>query len=423
MDKIYEVTNLYRAFILNKQFANEKTAGYMQAWVEKFLFFARDYRQEPFEHVLTRFEHMLEAKEDIEDWQRKQANDAIILYHSHFRRHQDGDSAPELMLRTWQEIKPKVQVWMRIKHYAARTEKSYLGWIKRFLFYLDEHSHNNQISVGDFRDFISFLATKKKVSAATQNQAFNALLLLFRHILFVDTADIPQSIRAKVRKRLPTVLSVDEVKLVFSHVEKPYALMIQLLYGSGLRMSELLRLRIKDLDFDQHSLVVHGGKGDKDRVTMLPESLVEALQTHLQQVKALHEQDLKEGFGAVWLPDALSRKYPHAAKEWCWQFLFPANKLARDPESGVMRRHHIYDKTLQGAMKRAVKHAKISKPASLHTLRHSFATHLLLHGTDIREIQELLGHKSIETTMIYTHVVRELGVSAQSPLDVLYTKR
>jgi len=419
MDKIYAVAEQYRHFIISKQFVNEKAAGYMQSWVEKFLFFARDFRDEPFEHVLSRFEHMLEEKQGIEDWQRKQANDAIILYHSHFRRHLDGDSAPISNLNSWQQIQPKVQEWMRIKHYSPRTEKTYLQWIQRFLFYVQQHGDDQQLSVSDYRDFISYLATEKKVSAATQNQSFNALLLLFRHILFIDTKELPKTIRAKVHQRLPVVLSIDEIKSVFAEVEEPYRLMVQLLYGSGMRMSELLRLRVQDINFDQCLLVVHGGKGDKDRTTILPESLVEPLKKQMQRVKELHIHDLKEGFGAVWLPTALSRKYPNAAKEWCWQFIFPANKISRDPEAGVMRRHHVYDKTLQSAMRRAVKRSGINKPASLHTLRHSFATHLLMQGTDIREIQDLLGHKSIETTMIYTHVVRGLKSNAISPLDML----
>jgi len=419
MDKIHQVALQYRKFLVNKAFANEKVAAYMQNWVEKFLYFARDYRHEPFEKVLARFEDMLETRMSFEAWQLKQANDAITLYHAHFRRHQADNHTSFETPHTWQEIESKVHEWMRIKHYSPRTEKTYLHWIRRFLFYVEQYGGGKSLSVEHFRNFISHLATAKKVSASTQNQAFNALLLLFRDILYIDTKDMPRSVRAKTSKRLPVVLSVEEVKTVFAAVETPYRLMLQLLYGSGLRMGELLQLRIQDIDFDQNLIVVRGGKGDKDRVTVLPESLVEPLQIHMKQVKQLYEQDLGEGFGAVWLPHALARKYPGAATEWAWQYLFPAAKLSRDPEVGVMRRHHVYDKTLQAAMKRAVKRSGIAKHASLHTLRHSFATHLLMQGTDIREIQELLGHKSVETTMIYTHVVRGLRVNAVSPLDTL----
>lgn len=418
MDKIHAVAESYCRFLLDKQFATEKTAGYMQKWVEQFLHFACDYRDESFEQVLVRFEAMLEAKGSLESWQIKQANDAVIIYHHHFRRRDNGGPV-SAAAGNQDEIMAKVREWMRIKHYAKRTEKSYLNWISQFLRYVREPGDKQQISVVHFSGFISYLATKRRVSASTQNQAFNALLLLFRDILHVDTADLPRSVRARRGKRLPSVLSVEEVRKIFATVEPHYRLMIRLLYGSGMRMGELLGLRVQDIDFDHRLITVHAAKGDKDRTTLLPESLIEPLQQHLQAVKSLHEQDLREGFGAVWLPDALVRKYPNAATEWPWQFVFPSAQLSRDPESGVLRRHHVYDKTLQAAMQRAVRRTGINKRASLHTLRHSFATHLLMQGTDIREIQELLGHKSVETTMIYTHVVRELKTNAKSPLDML----
>jgi len=418
MDKIHAVGELFRQFLLSRQFATEKTAGYMQQWAEQFLHFACDYRGEPFEQVLTRFEAMLEAKGSLEPWQLKQANDAITIYHNHFRHHERGSRQP-VAVGDNDGIMAKVRDWMRIKHYAKKTEKSYLNWIARFLHYAQEQGSNGKLSVDHFSGFISHLAIKRQVSASTQNQAFNALLLLFRDILHIDTADLPKAVRARQGKRLPVVLSVEEVRRIFAVVEPQYRLLIRLLYGSGMRMGELLRLRVQDIDFDHRLIIVHAAKGDKDRTTLLPESLVEPLQQQLQAVKSLHEQDLQEGFGAVWLPDALARKYPNAPKEWPWQFLFPSAQLARDPESGLLRRHHLYDKTLQSAMQRAVRKAGINKRASLHTLRHSFATHLLMQGTDIREIQELLGHKSVETTMIYTHVVRELKTNATSPLDML----
>jgi len=418
MDKIHAVTELYRQFLLDKQFATEKTAGYMQKWVEQFLHFACDYRGEPFEQVLVRFEDMLADKDSLESWQLKQANDAITLYHFHFRHHENGPHTAANAGST-DEMMQKLREWMRIKHYSPSTEKSYRHWITHFIRYTGEQGGNGELSTNDFSDFISYLATQRKVSAATQNQAFNALLLLFRDILHVDTAHLPVTIRARQGKRLPSVLSVNEVQQILAAVEPQYSLMIKLLYGSGMRMSELLRLRIQDIDFDHRLITVHAAKGDKDRTTLLPDSLVEPLKQHLEIVKALHEQDQQEGFGAVWLPGALARKYPNAATEWPWQFLFPSAQLSRDPEAGVFRRHHVYDKTLQAAMQRAVKRAKINKRATLHTLRHSFATHLLMQGTDIREIQELLGHKSVETTMIYTHVVRELKTNAKSPLDML----
>ncbi len=418
MDKIHAVADQYRRFLVERQFATEKASGYMQGRVEQFLHFACGYRDEPFEQVLIRFEDMLAENKTIEPWQIKQANDAITLYHFHFRRHEGHDNK-SIMPDSIDEVMQRVREWMRIKHYAPRTEKSYLHWIARFLRHVRQHGESGSVSVNDFSGFISHLATKRKVSASTQNQAFNALLLYFRDILHIDTSALPRSVRARQGKRLPSVLSVEEVQRIFAATEPKYSLMIRLLYGSGMRMSELLRLRIQDIDFDHRLVIVHAAKGDKDRTTLLPESLIEALRLHVEKVRALHEQDLVEGFGAVWLPDALARKYPNAATEWVWQFLFPSAKLSRDSEAGVMRRHHVYDKSFQAAMKRAVKRSGISKRASLHTLRHSFATHLLMQGTDIREIQELLGHKSVETTMIYTHVVRQLKTSAISPLDTL----
>jgi len=369
MDKIHAVTELYRQFLLDKQFATEKTAGYMQKWVEQFLHFACDYRGEQFEQVLVRFEDMLADKGSLEPWQLKQANDAITLYHFHYRHHENAEHTAANAGST-DEIMQKLREWMRIKHYSPSTEKSYRHWIARFIRYAGEQGSNGNFSTNDFSDFISYLARQRKVSAATQNQAFNALLLLFRDILHVDTANLPVTIRARQGKRLPSVLSVDEVQKIFTAVEPQYSLMIKLLYGSGMRMGELLRLRIQDIDFDHHLITVHAAKGDKDRSTLLPDSLVEPLRQQMQIVKSLHEQDNKEGFGAVWLPYALARKYPNAATEWPWQFLFPSAHLSRDPETAVLRRHHVYDKTLQAAMKRAVRRAEINKRASLHTLRH-----------------------------------------------------
>ena len=259
----------------------------------------------------------------------------------------------------------------------------------------------------------------EKVSASTQNQAFSALLLLFREVLRRDLEEIAQTVRARRGRKLPTVLSVSEVQLLLAAVEPEYKLMVKLLYGSGLLLMELVRLRVKDIDFDAGLITVRGGKGDKDRTTLLPESLREELRAHLATVREWYEADLAKGYGEAPLPDALARKYPDAGKEWGWQYVFPADKIAIDPADGKMRRYHVYEKTLQGAIRRAVRRAGLTKRASAHTLRHSFATHLLMNGTDIREIQELLGHKSLETTMIYTHVVRELKTKARSPLDDL----
>ena len=237
-----------------------------------------------------------------------------------------------------------------------------------------------------------------------------------------DLTDLGKTVRAKRGPKLPVVLSVEEVQELFKSVKGKELLMLKLLYGAGLRLMELVRLRVKDIDFDSNLIFVRSGKGDKDRRTMLPESIKSRLARHLDDVKVLHEKDLAAGYGEVYLPDALERKYPNAAKQWCWQYVFPSSKLSIDPRSGKIRRHHISGKTVQNAMRKAVKRAGIPKHATVHTLRHSFATHLLMNGVNIREVQELLGHKNVETTMVYTHVMREMANIPESPLDRLYAK-
>ncbi|MCX6348966.1 MAG: integron integrase [Candidatus Aureabacteria bacterium] len=308
---------------------------------------------------------------------------------------------------------------LRLRHYSQSTERTYLHWSRRFLDYRRQTGLIGEPTAADVKAFLTRLAMVEKVSASTQNQAFSALLLLFREVLRTDLGEMAHTVRAKRGRKLPTVLSMNEVQALLAAVEPEYQLMVKLLYGGGLRLMELLRLRVKDLDFDAGLVIIRSGKGDKDRTTLLPESLREALWIHLAKVREWHEADLAQGYGDAPLPDALARKYPNAGREWGWQYVFPANKVAVDPADGKMRRYHVYEKTLQAAVRRAVRKADIAKPASVHTLRHSFATHLLLNGTDIREIQDLLGHTSVETTMIYTHVVRELKTKARSPLDAL----
>lgn len=394
MNPIEKISLAYQDFLIRKGFAKEKIAVHMRRWTEMFLRFARDHREEPFNQALERFIRHLEQLNRYDEWQINQARDAAILYYHHFRR-ASGESSVKQGPNTWQNIEPRVREWMQIKRYSPRTIHSYRAWMERFFDWLNDRP----VTPENFQAFVSHLALNKKVSASTQNQAFNALLLLYRDVLHIDVGDLPEAIRARRGKRLPVVLSPEEVRAVFDAAEEPHRLMFQLLYGSGLRMGELIRLRVKDVDLELLQITVRAGKGDKDRTTILPESLIPALKEHREKVRQLHQQDLADGFGEAWLPDALARKYPDAAVQFGWQYLFPAGNLARDPESGKLRRHHIHEKTLQGAMKRAVRRAGLTKPATLHTLRHSFATHLLMQGTDIREIQELLGHKSVETTV------------------------
>jgi integron integrase len=271
----------------------------------------------------------------------------------------------------------------------------------------------------DVKNFLSHLALKQKVSSSTQNQAFNALLFLFREVFTQNLGDLSGTVRAKRGVKLPVVLSVEETQRLLSELSGRALLMAQILYGSGLRLMECARLRVHDIDFDANTIVVRGGKGDNDRSTILAQSVKEALIAHLDDVRVLHENDLAAGYGEVSLPDALGRKYPDAGKEWGWQYVFPADKLSVDPWSGKIRRHHVSDKAIQSAVKTALQKARITKHATVHTLRHSFATHLLMNGVNIREVQSLLGHKSLETTMVYTHVLRDMKYAPQSPLDTL----
>ncbi len=304
---------------------------------------------------------------------------------------------------------------LRLKHYSLRTEETYVDWITRFILFHNKR-HPKDMANAEVEAFLTHLAVDLNVAASTQNQALSALLFLYREVLKKDLAPV-DSVRAKKPKRLPTVLSREEARKVIGCMSGTYQLMAKLLYGSGLRLMECVRLRVKDVDFAQHQIVVRDGKGEQDRITMLPDSLIALLQEHLQRVKQLHEQDLAQGQGAVYLPYALDRKYPNANREWGWQYVFPSDRLSQDPHTGKTRRHHMDESNLQRAVREAARLAAIAKRVSCHTFRHSFATHVLESGYDIRTVQELLGHKDVKTTMIYTHVLNRGGLAVHSPLD------
>lgn len=307
---------------------------------------------------------------------------------------------------------------LRTKHYSIRTEKSYISWIRRFiLFHGKQHPQN--LGVKEIEAFLTHLAVNRNVASSTQNQAFNAILFLYREILKVDFDEKIDAIRAKKPKRLPVVMAKSEVMVVLKTMTGAPAMMCKLMYGGGLRTMECLRLRVKDIDFTLNQIIVRNGKGAKDRVTVFPEQIKPALQDHLNRVKLLHKKDLEDGHGEVYLPYALSRKYPKAPIQWVWQYVFPSQSLSTDPRSGKIRRHHLHQVTLHRAVKRAAHLAGIKKPVSCHTFRHSFATHLLEDGYDIRTVQELLGHQDVSTTMIYTHVLNRGGKAVISPLDSL----
>jgi integron integrase len=305
---------------------------------------------------------------------------------------------------------------LRAKHYALRTEEAYVGWIRRYVLF-HQKRHPRELGMPEVNAFLTDLAVTQTVAASTQNQALSALLFLYAEVLHQPLDGPMAMVRAKQPQRLPTVLTRDEVRLVLGALTGTHQLMGQLLYGSGMRLMECLRLRVKDLDFTQRHVVVREGKGAKDRLTTLPERLVVPLQAHLQYVKMLHEQDLRKGFGAVYLPYALARKYPNAERAWIWQYVFPATDVSTDPRSGTVQRHHRDESGLQKAVKRAATLADVQKHVTCHVFRHSFATHLLEDGYDIRTVQELLGHSDVKTTMIYTHVLNRGARAVRSPLD------
>ena len=310
----------------------------------------------------------------------------------------------------------QVRDQIRLKHYSIRTERVYCEWIKRYVRF-HNYRHPMEMGAPDVEAFLSDLAVRRDVSASTQNQALAALLFLYKQVLKQDLPWLGEVVRAKKPARLPVVLSISEVQQILGQLDGDVGLIARLLYGGGLRLMEGVRLRVKDVDFSRKEIIIRDGKGQKDRVTVMPTSLVLPLRQHIARVRAIHQFELAEGRGDVYLPDALARKYPGAPFEWAWQYVFPAAGLSVDPRSGSVRRHHLDEKRVQRAFKRAVKASGLAKLATPHTLRHSFATHLLESGQDIRTVQELLGHADVKTTMIYTHVLNRGGLAVLSPLD------
>ena len=311
----------------------------------------------------------------------------------------------------------QVRDTLRFLHYSLRTEETYLQWIRRFILFHNKR-HPKEMGAPEIREFLTRLAADQSVAAATQNQALNAIVFLYKKVLKVEPGDFGEFQRSKVKRKLPVVLTREEVVRLIGALEWPHSLIATLLYGAGLRVMEGVRLRVKDIDFSRKLLIVRDGKGAKDRVAMLPNFAAPWLERHLKEVRALYQQDRKNGVGGVWLPYALGRKYPNAGREWAWQWVFPAADVSTDPRGGAIRRHHLHETLVQRAVKIAVAKAGIPKPATPHSLRHSFATHLLESGSDIRTVQELLGHEDVSTTMIYTHVLNRPGFEpARKPLQ------
>lgn len=309
----------------------------------------------------------------------------------------------------------RIQLDMRDKGYAYQTEKTYIHWIRRFIYFHDK-KHPKKLGAQHINQFLSALGHDRSCSPATQRIALNALIYLYRKFFNIELEPLAFE-KARQRRRLPVVLTHAEVKRILQHMNGKHRLMVEMLYGCGLRLNELLSLRVKDLDFELSTITVRSGKGDKDRVTLLPETLVEKLRHQVASTQALHEKDLRDGFGQVYMPHALARKYPRAARELGWQFLFPSTSIGADPRTGVLRRHHLHSTTLRKSISRARHDAGITKPVKCHTFRHSFATRLLQQGYDIRTIQKLLGHSDVRTTEIYTHVLGRGAMGVISPVD------
>jgi len=325
---------------------------------------------------------------------------------------------PAILSPAQPKLLDRVRQSVRTLHYSPRTEEAYVYWIRRFIFHHGVR-HPQEMAAGEVRAFLTHLAVNEHVSASTQNQALNALVFLYRRVLNRNLGLIDGIERAKRSQRVPVVLSRDEVRALFKYLDGTPLLVCQLLYGAGLRLLEGLALRVKDVDFQRDEITVHDGKGGKDRMTMLPSSVKGSLQQHLEHTQRRHQEDLQRGLGRAPLPDALLRKYRHADREWVWQYVFPASSHYLDRSTGVYYRHHLHETVIQKAMAVAVREAHIGKRATPHVLRHSFATHLIEDGYDIRTVQELLGHNDVQTTMIYTHVLNRGGRGVRSPADSL----
>jgi len=459
-------------FLKTRNFGNKHQYKYMVDWVRAFLQYAKKIPQyTPAQQKLAYLKSVGKIQR-VSEWQLRQASDSISVYlHQYLNITAEAANQPvsaskctsNSQMLPMEEYLTKLTEILELRHYSKSTYKLYLSWARQFLTYYENisktdhssktvytsraiscsekqteifpekhtQSRSQKLEVtttesftrapdeSDVKAFLTHLAMEKKVSSSTQNQAFHGLLLFFREVLHVELHDMASTVRARRGRKLPEVLSPEEVRELITCIDSEYRLMAKLMYGSGLRLNELLNLRVKDLDFDLCTVTIRSGKGDKDRTTILPSSLHDELQAQLDLVREYHESDLAAGLGEAPLPDALCRKFPARASEFGWQYLFPSKKIAIDPYDNKVRRYHVYEKTLQAAVKRAVRKARIHKSASCHTLRHSFATHLLLNGTDVREIQELMGHSSVETTMIYLHVIRNLKNKATSPLDLL----
>jgi integron integrase len=409
--------NSFKFYLENKHIVPERQREYYVAWVTRFFSFLKKTPDIPVsKEEIDSFLSNLSLKS--EEWQVKQAKDAVQLF-LYFRKRKYSEFKAEEMPENegWRRAADEMQRMLRLKHRSFATEKSYLGWLRDFYRFVKGIAPE-VLGPEHVRDFLTHLAVERRVTASTQNQAFNALLFFYRHALRKESIPIDGTLRAGQSQRLPVVLTRQEVLQLLDKLDRSFRLMARLLYGCGLRLSECLRLRVKDIDFEKGCLVIRAGKGDKDRVTVLPESLKDDLREHLEYARRVYDRDRLDGVDGVFMPGALDKKYPNAATSWPWFWVFPSRDLSADPRSGKIRRHHLHDTGVQRQIKEAAREAGIPKNVTPHSLRHSFATHLLENGYDIRTIQELLGHKNVQTTMIYTHVAAKNVLGVKSPLDL-----
>jgi len=408
--------NAFKQFLGTKERLPEKNIPYYVKWVSDcYRYFDIQQSQPLANEQNTEFLNRLAKKH--EDWQVQQAERALKLYGYFLSCSQkNNDETLTSDSSDWQRMEEKLREALKLRHRSYSTEKTYIIWLRQFKGFINGKQPNS-LTGKNLQDFLSYLAVDKKVSASTQNQALNAIVFLYRHVLDKEIEGEINAVRARQNRRLPVVLTVKEIEKIFSGMSGINLLMAKLIYGCGLRLQECLQLRVKDIDFEQNVVIIRSGKGDKDRRTVLPEAIKEELATHADEIRVIYEKDRTAKLNGVQLPGALERKYPNAGKEWGWFWVFPSQSLSMDPLADVVRRHHVYHDSLQRAFKNAVMKAGITKQASIHTLRHSFATHMLENGYDIRTIQELLGHQNLQTTMIYTHVATKNILGVKSPLD------
>ncbi len=414
----------YKEFLRNNKLTKDRHIQYYARWVKWFAQYCRNDRRRLTWTNVTAYVQTVSKK--LEEWQIRQVDDALTIYMGSYLPQIHGIDISETTARyqiptengarSWETVVQGIVDAVRLRQYARQTEKTYVNWVRQFASYLN---HRAPITVTplDVRNFLTHLTTHRKVATSTQNQAFNALLFLFRYVFIKDLSDLGHIPRPKREPKIPTVLTIEEVKRLFSHMQGTCKLMAELAYGAGLRRKECAELRIKDIDFDHNTVIIQEGKGDRSRTTLLPDRLRDRLGGQVERVTKLHRQDLAAGYGAVQLPHALAIKYPSAPKELAWQWLWSADHISYDSREDFKGRFHIFADTLGSQVREAAVASGIPKKVGVHALRHSFATHLLESGTDLRTIQELLGHKNIETTMIYTHVAKSRYGGMSSPLD------